>query len=151
MFISNNNVYISLLSAVCLLKIWSRDSNSGKGYGIYLFFETHRTALRSIQPSIQRLPGAKWPGIRAEHSSSSSVELKMSGTLLPLRPTRLHSMHGHIFTLFLQIYCYFIVLLLTVYLCLCQHGIPSAMDIRMCHSSRLADRLVLGTSGKMTE
>jgi len=75
----------------------------------------------------------------------------MSGTILPLRPTRLHSMHGHIFTLFLQIYCYFIVLLLTVYLCLCQHGIPSAMDIRMCHSSRLADRPVLGTLGKMAE
>jgi hypothetical protein len=78
MFISNNNVYSSLLSAVCLLKIWSRDSNSGKGYEIFLFLETPRTALRSIQPSIQRLPAAKRRGIMAEHSSSSSVELKMT-------------------------------------------------------------------------
>jgi len=69
MFISNNNVYISLLSAICLLKIWSRVSISGKGYEIFLFFETYRTALRSRQPSIQRLPGAKRPGIKAEHSS----------------------------------------------------------------------------------
>ena len=38
MFIANNNVYSSLMSAVCLLKSWSRDSNSGKGYKIFFFF-----------------------------------------------------------------------------------------------------------------
>jgi len=37
MFISNNKVYSSLLSAVCLLKIWSRDSNSWKDYEIFFF------------------------------------------------------------------------------------------------------------------
>jgi hypothetical protein len=151
MIISNNNVYSSLWSAVCLLKIWSRDSNSRKGYEIFLFSETSRTALRSIQPSIQRLYGAKRTRIKVEHSSSSTVELKMSGTILPLRPTCLHSMHGDIFTLFLQIYCYFIILLMIVYLCLCQYGVPRALGIRMRHSSRFPDRPVSGTLGKMAE
>jgi hypothetical protein len=117
----------------------------------FFFSETSRTALRSIQPSIKRLPVAKRPGIKAEHSSSSSVELKMSGTILPLRPTCLHSMNGDILTLYLQIYCYSIVLLLIVYLYLCHHGVPRALGIRMRHSNWLADRPILGTLGKMAE
>lgn len=74
----------------------------------------------------------------------------MSGTILPLRPTCLHSMNGDI-TLSLQLYCYSIVLLLIVYLYLCEHGVPRALGIRMRHSSTLADRPVLGTLGKMAE
>ena len=151
MFTSNNNVCSSLLSAVYLLKIWSRDSNFRKSYEIFFFSETSRSGLRSIQPSIQRLPGVKRPGIKAEHSSSSSVELKVGGTILPLRPTCWHSMNGGIFTLSLQLYCYSIVLLLIIYLWLCQHGVPHAMGIRMRHNSRLDDRPVLGTLGKKAE
>ena len=75
----------------------------------------------------------------------------MSGTILPLRPTCLHSMNGDIFTLSLQLYCYSIVLLLIVYLYLRQHGVSRALGFRMRHSSRLADRPVLGTLGKMAE
>ena len=63
----------------------------------------------------------------------------MSGAILPLRPTCLHSMNGDIFTFYLQL-CYSIVLLLIVYLYLCQHGVPRALGIRMRHSSKLADR-----------
>ena len=148
-FISNNNVYSSLLSAVYLLKICSRYSNSGKGYEIF-FSETSRTGLRSIQPSIQRLPGVKRPGIKTEHLSSSRVELKMGGTILPLRPTCWDSMNGDILTLSLQLNCYSIVLLLIVYLYLCQNGVPRAMVIRMREQQawRSAD---LGTLGKMAE
>ena len=75
----------------------------------------------------------------------------MSGTILPLRPICLHIMNGDIFPLSLQLYCYSIVLLLTDYLCLCQHGVPSALGIRMRHSIRLAYRQVLGTLSKMDE
>ena len=88
---------------VCLLTIRIRDSNSGKGYEIFLFSETSRTALISIQPFIQWLPGVKRPGLKAEHSSSSSVELKTSETILSLRPTCLHSTNRDNTTLSLEI------------------------------------------------
>jgi hypothetical protein len=60
------------------------------GMGIFLFDTTSRQTLRPTHPPTQRYGGlslrVKWPGREADHSPSSSAEVKkMSGaiTLLP--------------------------------------------------------------------
>jgi hypothetical protein len=49
--------------------------NSWWGLGIFLFTTTSRTALGSTQPPIHSL-GVKWLGYEADHSPSSSAEVK---------------------------------------------------------------------------
>jgi hypothetical protein len=82
-----------LLSSVTLHNIGSSDSSalcyelddkgfeSRQGIGISLFTTVSRPALGSIQPPIQWVPGAislgvKRPGREADHSASSSAEVK---------------------------------------------------------------------------
>jgi len=61
--------------------------DSRQGQGISLFATTSILALRPTQPPIQWVTGAispwvKRPGREADHSSPSTVEIKMSGAIL---------------------------------------------------------------------
>jgi hypothetical protein len=68
----------------------SRSSRPGRGK-ISLFATTYRPFLGSTQPPMQWVPGGglfpldlKRPGREAGHSPLSSVEVKNTGTVLPL-------------------------------------------------------------------
>jgi hypothetical protein len=52
-----------------------RSSNPGRVKN-FLFSTQSRPALRSTQPPIQWVPGAKWSGREADHSSPTSIEVK---------------------------------------------------------------------------
>jgi hypothetical protein len=65
------------------------------GLGIFLFITTSRTALRPSQPPIQWVPGVlslgvKRPGREADHSSTSSAEVKNAWSYTFTFPIRLH-------------------------------------------------------------
>jgi hypothetical protein len=71
--------------------------DSRLGLGIFLFTTASRTALRTTQPPIQWVPGAlslgvKRPGREADHSPSSSAEVKECVELYLHSPIRLHGM-----------------------------------------------------------
>jgi hypothetical protein len=68
--------------------LYGRDTNSSR-VKIFLFFTTYGQALVPNQPPIQRVPGAivakvKLPGREANHSLSSSTEVKNGGVIPPL-------------------------------------------------------------------
>jgi hypothetical protein len=63
--------------------------NSRQGQEIFLFSTAPRPALGPTQPPIQWVPGAfspgvKWQGREADHSLSSSADVKNGGAVPPL-------------------------------------------------------------------
>jgi hypothetical protein len=66
--------------SICIEYI-NQGFESWQGLGIFLFTTVSRLALGTTQPSIQWVPGAlflevKWLGCEADHSPSSSAEVK---------------------------------------------------------------------------
>jgi hypothetical protein len=69
--------------------------DSRRGLGIFLFTTAYRTALGPTQPPIQWVPaafslGVKRPGREADHSASSSAEVKNAWTYTFTPPIRFH-------------------------------------------------------------
>jgi hypothetical protein len=80
--------------------IWVLGFDSRQGLGIFLFTTASRMALGPTQPPIQRVPGAlslgvKWPGLEADHSPPSSVEVKGCVELYLHSPIRVHGVVLH--------------------------------------------------------
>jgi hypothetical protein len=73
-----------------------RGFETRKGLGIFLFTTASRSALRLTQPPVQWVPGAlslriKRPGLEADHSPLSNVEVKNVWSYTSTPPTRLHA------------------------------------------------------------
>jgi hypothetical protein len=63
----------------------------------FLFSTSSRPALRPTQPSIQWVkealsPGVKWPGLEADHSPTTSAEVKKRDLYIPY----LIRLHGEV-------------------------------------------------------
>jgi len=71
----------SSVSTVTELRTGWPGFNSGQRQGLFLFAAASGSALGPTQPSVKWLPGAlslwvKWPGREADHSASTSAEVK---------------------------------------------------------------------------
>jgi hypothetical protein len=69
--------------------------DSPRGLGIFLFTAVSRPALGPTQPPIQWVTGAlsvwvNWPGHEADHSPSSSAEVKNAWSYISTPITRLN-------------------------------------------------------------
>jgi hypothetical protein len=66
-----------------------RGSISGGWQEMFLYFTSARPAVGHTKPAMQWIPGVffrgvKWPGLEADHSPPSNVEVKGAGATRPL-------------------------------------------------------------------
>jgi hypothetical protein len=91
----NVDVHMWIWTTVNPSNLFSLSFVSRQGLGFFLFTIESRTVLGPTQPPIQWAPGAlslgvKLPGREADHSPSSSAEVKNAWSYTSTPPMRLH-------------------------------------------------------------
>jgi hypothetical protein len=71
-----SNMYVRSRDSVLGITTGYMLDEPGVGVKNFIFSTLSRPALRFTQPPIQLIPGVKWPGHEADHSSPTSAEVK---------------------------------------------------------------------------